>query len=112
MLPKRNRLTRTVFDGVYERGKKVNTDHFYAKVALVESSAPQVAVVVPKKLAGKATERNQLRRRGYGAVENHFDILSDGVGVIIFLKSGVDPLTSTDFDLEIKKLLQKAEVAL
>ena len=112
MLPKRNRLTRTKFDEVYEQGKKVSTDHLYAKAASTESSVPQVSVVVPKKIAKRATERNQLRRRGYGAVEKYFDILPSGTGVIIFLKSGVGELSSVELRSEVEKLLRGAEAQL
>lgn len=66
MFPQEHRLGRTAFAQVYKRGRRTHT----AGLTLIWRAAPfyKAAVVVGKKVAKNAVERNRLRRRLYAVL--------------------------------------------
>ena len=64
MLKKRERLTTKQFNECFRSGARYHSQYFQ----LVHAPSPtfHAAVVVGKKVAGKATARNRLRRQLYG----------------------------------------------
>jgi len=63
MLPQKNRLNRKDFLLVKKNGKKIFLSDFL--VYYLSSDQQKVSVVVSKKIAKKATQRNKLRREIY-----------------------------------------------
>ncbi len=66
MLARANRLRRAEFNEYFKRGKRLHGDHF--TVVYVADSDFKVSVVVSKKVAKKAHDRNRLKRQIYGFV--------------------------------------------
>jgi ribonuclease P protein component len=67
MLPKRSRLTRKDIPLVL-KGQTRHSASFTLRFKRSETGSPRFAVVVSKKVAKGAVERNTLRRRGYAAL--------------------------------------------
>lgn len=66
MLARANRLRRAEFNEYFKRGKRLHSDHF--TVVYVAAPDFKVSVVVSKKVAKKAHDRNRLKRQMYGFV--------------------------------------------
>ncbi|MEK7185327.1 MAG: ribonuclease P protein component [Patescibacteria group bacterium] len=79
MLSKSERLTKKQVEAVLASGRRHSSAYFFATVlaAPVESaSIPTFAIVVSKKTADTAVERNKLRRRTYSAIRQVKKIIS------------------------------------
>lgn len=87
MLPKSERLTKNQVEIVLTSGRQHSSKYFFVTVlsASVDSSAnpstahpltPSFAIVVSKKTADTAVERNKLRRRAYSAIREVKKIIS------------------------------------
>lgn len=68
MLAKQQRLSRREFDRVFQHGVRSHTP--YGQVIYTSAPSAKAAVVVSKKVAKSAVERNRLRRRVYSILEN------------------------------------------
>lgn len=71
MLPKSERLTKNQVEAVLATGRRHSSLYFFATVLaapVASASIPAFAVVVSKKTADTAVERNKLRRRAYSAI--------------------------------------------
>jgi ribonuclease P protein component len=70
MLSKKSRIGRRGLEEVLRAGKSFRTSYFSIKY-LYSESALQCAVVLSKKIAKKAVERNRVRRAVYRALAPH-----------------------------------------
>lgn len=65
--PKNERLTsKTIIDDLFDNGKEIKKYPFLLKYKLMDEvhfNKPKIAIVVPKKKAKLATDRNRLRRQ-------------------------------------------------
>ncbi|MCF7816070.1 MAG: ribonuclease P protein component [Candidatus Pacebacteria bacterium] len=68
MLPKKERLSREEFNRFFLLGKRHHTPSL--QIVYVPHPTLQVSVVVSKKIAKLAVERNKIRRRIYDIVKN------------------------------------------
>ena len=66
MLSKSERLTKNQVEAVLAAGRRHSSQYFFATV--LAASTPAFAIVVSKKTADTAVERNKLRRRTYSAI--------------------------------------------
>lgn len=69
MLPKTQRLTKKLFDIVFFNSKRVHHELFTLQYK--EADTVRCAVVVPKKVARLAVDRNNLKRRAYAVFQKH-----------------------------------------
>lgn len=105
MLPKKERLTRVEFNRFFSIGKRFHSPSF--QVVYVPHSALHASVVVSKKNARLAVERNKIRRRIYDIVR-HCKSDTGLSGVFIFLtKSGVQKASYVTLKDEIHTLVKK-----
>ncbi len=64
MLPRPNRLTKKKeFEKTYQQGKAVGGEFLLVKISPNQENKTRVGIVVSKKVAKKATERNKIKRR-------------------------------------------------
>ena len=105
MLPKKERLTTTLFDQIMVKGVLVHGQYFTIKY--IKSSEPfsRFAVAVAKKNLKKAVERNRLRRRVYHSISA--DAVKVPIMAIVLPKKGTETLTTQVIQQEIKKMLEK-----
>lgn len=82
MLSKKERLTRQDFSRFFSSGRRYHSPFF----TLVYTPSPTLhaSIVVPKKVAPKAVDRNTIRRRLYSALR-----AETGVFIVLLKKPGV-----------------------
>jgi ribonuclease P protein component len=81
MLPKSQRLSRAAFVGYFAGGKRFHAP--YLTIVYHPTASFQAAVVVSKKVAKKAHERNTIRRRLYAVLrEVHKEEAVSGVYIV------------------------------
>ncbi len=82
MLPKKERLSRTEFNRFFSIGKRSHSPSF--QVVYTAYPTLHASVVVSKKIAKTAVQRNKIRRQIYDIVKN-YRIKENLVGVFIFV---------------------------
>jgi ribonuclease P protein component len=107
MLPKSERLNRRAFEEVFQKGKN-HRGRYVRLQTLVRSGRTESAVVVPKSVARKAVDRNQLRRRGYAALERIS--LPQNYAFIVFMTPASKNISVTDLALDITTTLHNAGI--
>lgn len=63
MIPKRNRVTKRLFDEVLKNGKVVHGDFVYFRMSPALDGVQRFSTVVPKKVFKKAHDRNKVKRQ-------------------------------------------------
>jgi len=114
MLPKRNRLSRREFEHLLKRGRRLHSDHASVVYSFVSSRptpynlqptpSQKAGVVVSKKVARRAVERNRLRRLVFHVCAAHKEALA-GMHVAVVLKKGAAGLEPSVLREEIQLLL-------
>lgn len=96
MLPKSSRLSKKEVEYVLKTGKRSSSKYFLATVAKLPSNNEErggFAVVVSKKTAQSAVDRNKLRRRVYSAIravrKNNAKLSQAGGGILKDKPTGV-----------------------
>lgn len=99
MLSKNERLGRSQFSDYFASGKRSHG----VFCTLIVSPAPHfmAAVVVSKKVAKKAHERNSIRRRLYAILSAYKQTEKKNIAVIILTKPAVLKLTKKAFQQEL-----------
>ena len=105
MLAKKNRLTTKKFQEVFKKGEVIHTPLFMGRKMFSVDKNSHFAVVVSKKIARRAVDRNKMRRRVYAEIENILPNISPPIQMIIFLKKEVANLTKKDFRKQLQKYL-------
>lgn len=104
MLPKKNRVNKSLVNKIFKDGKFVNSPNLTLKFLIKEIPIKQASFIVPKKVSKKVVDRNLMRRRGYNALKKYFDRFPNGfAGVFVFSKI----ITILEIENEIKKILNK-----
>jgi ribonuclease P protein component len=105
MFPKKKRVTKELFQAVMKKGDTLSSPFFVFRY--IRQDEPHYAFVAPKSVAKKASDRNELRRRGYSALRS-FPI-EHGVG-IFFYKKQAQKATFSQIKDDIKGILSRAKV--
>ena len=101
MLSRQQRLTRPAFAQVYKAGRRIHTKNLTG--ILIPASTQKAAVVVSKKVAKKAHERNKIRRRLYALLRGEWKEKKPLSWCVFITKPSLARLTSRQFTTEIKK---------
>ena len=105
MLPKHSRLTKRTIATYLIRAPRLRTDRFLVVWAdIPELKRPAVSVSVSKKVAPKASARNNLRRRGYVALRPLIGKIKQNKGILV-------SYTKMDSKVSIPTLSQELEEA-
>ncbi len=97
MLKKRFKLNTSEFKEVFNFGKTTKHPLFVLKTKENNLPYPRFAVVVSKKIAKKAVDRNYIRRKFFHALEETISIYSNMDYIFV--------LNSSTKDLQYKDLL-------
>jgi ribonuclease P protein component len=107
MLKKTERLTRKEFDQFFSTGKRLHSP--YLQLIYAPHDTFHGSVVVGKKVAKKAIDRNTLRRRLYAQVYNELRLCTPKGVYILVAKAGLASLSRKAAALEALELLQKVK---
>lgn len=109
MFARDNRLSRSQFTHYFKTGKRINTP----ELTLVYTPHPhtQVAVVVGKKVARKAHDRNKLRRRAYGVMYRMLQKSSHPGVYILLVKPNFAANTKRVQIESVQKILNRITIA-
>lgn len=102
MLKKKQRLSRSEFASLLQKGKRIHTPHFSFVYIFAEKT--KCGLVVSKKTAKKATERNLLRRRIYSVFGENFPFLQN-VHCALLTRPSISTLSYLELKNNIKKTL-------
>ncbi len=86
MFKKKQRFNRKDFKKVFKEGKRINNKNI--SISYIYNDKTKTSVVVGKKIAKKATERNLLRRRVYFILRKNFDLVKNKQ-IIVFVKKNI-----------------------
>lgn len=105
MLPKNKRLDANSFNLVYKNGKNVTGSVGYLKV-LPDFGRTCVACTAGKRQTKNSVDRTRIRRRGYAAVEDLFEVLPEGMAIIWFLPPEAKDIELTVLKTAFKKMIE------
>ena len=94
MLAKEQRLSVAAFAKVFATGKRLHLPQL--SLVYVPDETFRAAVVVGKKVAKKAVDRNTLRRRVYAQLRDLTAGAPLPVSVLVLIKPAFGPLTKTE----------------
>ncbi len=103
MVDKHTRISRADFPAIMQSGRRFHSPSVSA--VFVPHPTPRISVVVSKKVAKSAVDRNRLRRRVYGVVEHFMAEQPLSATVIFLLKPGALRVPRQAFATEVAGLL-------
>lgn len=109
MLPRINKINKKLFDKVFKEGKTYHSDFLYIK-ALENNGVSKFSFVVMKKNLAGATKRNLIKRRCFSIIKQELVNIKPRIAVIFFIKKGSEKRTFKQLEIEIKKILSKANL--
>jgi ribonuclease P protein component len=114
MLPKKNRISRVLFDTVLKNGIFFHSDHLiFRSVNHLQNGPSKFSFVVSKKVSKSAVKRNFLRRCGYSLLSlvlSKEKMRTSGFLGAFFFKKGSEGLETEKLREEILFLLKKARI--
>lgn len=109
MVATQHRIPRAQFPTYFASGKRFHSEYF--TVVYTKSIDFKVSVVVSKKVAKSAVDRNRLRRRAYGVVERFVkDQSMSGVYIVLY-KPGALKAARVGLQGQLAGLLAQIEKA-
>jgi ribonuclease P protein component len=103
MVASSSRIPRAAFAAFFASGKRYHGPHM--TIVVNPSDSLGVSVVVSKKVAKKAVDRNRLRRRAYGVVERYAKVMPTPHALIVQYKPGALTASRHTLALELSSLL-------
>lgn len=108
MLPKTNRLTKKKdFDAVFKSGESIKNDFLVCKVLKNQLATSRFGFVVSKKVSGKATVRNLVRRRLRKAVADKLGGITKSADVVIITLPGIEKRGFLQIKEMVNKMLKR-----
>ena len=111
MFSKKNRIKSSFFKDLFKKKKKtLNSENLGLKIVENKGQINNYAVIVSKKSAKNAVDRNNAKRRVLAILNEEKTLILQGFSVVFYVKSGVFNLSHDDLRLEIVNLLKEAEI--
>lgn len=110
MLPRKNRISRKDFPSHNVRGFRSFSPLFSAVFYTKEVGESRVSVVVSKKTAKTAVDRNYLRRRFYDIIRLFLNQTEKPFTVVIYPKIESKAAPQVTLKIEIEKALNQAKL--
>lgn len=92
MLAKKYRLSKSQIERLYKRGKSFREDFLLVRFVCNNIDHGRFAVIVPKVVAAKASDRNRLKRKTFALIEK------------------IKPLRNIDIGLTFKAKVEEAKI--
>ena len=109
MLARKNRISRNEFPSSKTKGARFFSTSFSITIYITEGNT-RFSVVVSKKVAKRAVDRNYLRRQFYSLVEPHLKIITKKVKIVIYPKSEALKMPFLLLQKELIVVLQTAKL--
>lgn len=106
MLPKKHRLSLSSYKHFSKRTKRLFSPEFQITAAQNDSIL-KVAIVVSKKVAKKAVDRNHIKRLISESLRKNIANIKFSGNVAIFVKKNISDLTQTQVEGLILKIFKK-----
>ncbi len=116
MLPRKNRIPKSLFESVFKRTKAIQGRYFKLRFLIVKdlptgqagNKQSQFSFITSKTVSKKAVQRNLLRRRGYSIIQKNLkNIKTPLLAFFLFNKEAVGA-TYKELEADIISLLNKA----
>ncbi len=107
MLAKSQRIPRLLFSAVFAKGKRVHGTN--TTLIIAPSPAFVCSVVVSKKVAKKAHDRNRIKRRLYALVKELTKDNPPALALIIMTKPPIASLTRVQFKAVLQVEIGRAQ---
>ncbi|OHA88175.1 MAG: ribonuclease P protein component [Candidatus Zambryskibacteria bacterium RIFCSPHIGHO2_01_FULL_43_27] len=108
MLPKKNKISIRMFPKERRPIKSMGSDSLSLSVFFqTKDDVPRASVVISKKIAKTAVERNKIRRRIFSILRKHITSARDGSLLVFHAKKPVLHKKFADLEVEIQNLLKK-----
>ena len=108
MLSKKNRISnRQLLKKLFEKGKQYKNNNFIFKFLPSIEPISKFSVVVSKKVASKAVDRNKLRRQIFDCIQNNMSLLKSDIVVIVIAKNNVTESKYEDLNKGIEDFLNQ-----
>lgn len=104
MLPRASRLTQTEFAQYFKSGSRFHTP--IATVIVQSSATPRGSVVVSKKVAKRAVDRNRLRRMSYPLLRAALE--EQSAVCIVIIKPACVGLSYAQMRVELASVIGRA----
>lgn len=105
MLPRKHRVTRAEFDTLLRPDFQLHSPTFRVAVIKKENPSLQATVIASKKVAKKAHDRNLITRHVYNILHDNKKMLLLPAMIGFFTKPGIDELSFTELEKELKQVL-------
>lgn len=107
MFSRKHRLSKKAFSTVFTQGKR-----FFAGFVLIYTlktpSKEEYAVVVPKKVAKRAVDRNRIKRQVTGILEDLLKGHSTNTSVVVMVKKELLDAKRAEILADLQSVLKKA----
>lgn len=108
MLSSPNRLRKTNdFKRVFKNGKGVQGDKIFMKVRPNKEGAVRIGIIVSKKVAKKAVDRNRIRRILSEGIRAHIHKIKQGRDIVIVVLPGFGLKGTKDAERTIYTFFKK-----
>ena len=103
MLSKKNRISnRQLLRKLLGKGKQYKNNNFIFKFFPSIEPISRFSVIVSKKVAPKAVDRNKLRRQIFDCIHGNLNLLKSDIVSIVIAKSNVTEAEFSDLNNGIK----------
>lgn len=110
MLPREKRLTKERdYKRVYQKGSFFSAGFFNVKALKNNLSYSRIGIVVTKKAAPKATDRNKIKRQLRALSLKLYQLLPVGFDVVITVSKGVEAPEFNKLEQALKKVFEKVQ---
>ncbi|MDD5318393.1 MAG: ribonuclease P protein component [Candidatus Pacebacteria bacterium] len=113
MLPRTHRINTDECNNILTKGVSVYTPFFslrFIKYAHTEPFSSSFGVVVSKKVAKTAVERNRLKRRSREIIRSFLSKIQPNFKVMVFVSAAAKKLKKDQFLEELRVVLVKAGI--
>ena len=111
MLPKTNRITKKAdFDRVFKKGAGFKQGFLFLKTTAGALGKSRFAFIVGKKVSGKATARNRIRRQLQKLMSDRIKGIKTAVDGVLVVLPGFDAKDFLRMKTDFQKLLEKAKI--
>jgi len=107
VLAKKYRLTaKKDFQHLYKNRKSYQTEFFFVKYLANTLDHSRFAVVISKKVAARAVDRNKNKRRIKAVLQHYYQAMSCPVDMVFYIKKDMKELSFADIQKVIAIFLK------